>query len=145
MTSDAAKIYEELFQGWNDLLAEHAPTDNPLYRIWTSFGFVREFGGWREKMRSPDEWRKNPTKAGLECGANLMKRDYLVHRYAWAVPSPQAIKWIAERCPRIVEIGAGRGYWAKLLAGAGVDILAFDIAGNGDRIGRNATEAIRCC
>lgn len=47
--------------------------------------------------------------------------------YAFAVPTPEAIAAIMAAAPRLVELGAGTGYWAKLLADAGADILAFDV------------------
>ncbi|WP_216897357.1 hypothetical protein [Nocardia alni] len=48
--------------------------------------------------------------------------------FAYAVPAPDTIAWIADRCAghRVVEIGAGRGYWAAQLARAGVRIEAYD-------------------
>jgi SAM-dependent methyltransferase len=54
-------------------------------------------------------------------------RDELVRQYAWAVPDREAIHLITSHTSRIVEIGAGTGYWAKMLADAGCDIVAFDI------------------
>lgn len=48
-------------------------------------------------------------------------------RYSFAVPSPRALNLIAGYGP-IVEVGAGTGYWARLLADRGVDILAYDTA-----------------
>ena len=49
----------------------------------------------------------------------------LVKRFAWAIPNDEAIAKIVEYSP-IIEIGAGTGYWAKLVADAGGDIVAFD-------------------
>ncbi|WP_228001833.1 hypothetical protein [Nocardia australiensis] len=48
--------------------------------------------------------------------------------YAYAIPAPETLRWIAEMCDgrRILEIGAGRGYWAGQLARTGVEVLAFD-------------------
>ncbi|MEV0295516.1 hypothetical protein [Nocardia sp. NPDC050710] len=48
--------------------------------------------------------------------------------YAYAVPSPETIDWIAQFSEgrRVLELGAGRGYWAKQLAAQGVNIAAFD-------------------
>jgi hypothetical protein len=46
--------------------------------------------------------------------------------YAWAVPTEEAVLAIAQHAPRVIEVGAGSGYWAWLLAQAGVDVLAFD-------------------
>jgi len=45
--------------------------------------------------------------------------------YAWAVPNEEALAVLREHSP-LIEIGAGRGYWAALASSAGADILAFD-------------------
>ena len=49
----------------------------------------------------------------------------LVHLFSWAIPSDEALDTIARYAP-IVEVGAGTGYWAKLLEDRGVDIAASD-------------------
>ncbi len=48
--------------------------------------------------------------------------------YAYAVPAPDTARWIANRCSsrQIVELGAGRGYWAAQLFAAGCQVSAFD-------------------
>jgi hypothetical protein len=51
----------------------------------------------------------------------------MCRKYAWAIPSDAAIATIAALSP-IVEIGAGGGYWAKLLREAGADVVAYDVA-----------------
>ncbi len=51
----------------------------------------------------------------------------LVHRYAWAIPSPRAIERLRDFGP-LVELGAGTGYWARLIDNAGGDVLAYDVA-----------------
>ena len=43
-----------------------------------------------------------------------IRRD-LTRRYAWAIPTDRAIAAIADWSP-IIEIGAGTGYWANLIA-----------------------------
>jgi len=55
------------------------------------------------------------------------KRRELVKRFSWAIPNDEAIAAIAA-LPRIVEIGAGTGYWASLIQAAGGDIIAYDLA-----------------
>lgn len=51
-----------------------------------------------------------------------------VGRYAHAVPTREAITCLAVSSPRgIIEVGAGAGYWAWLLAHHGVDVVAYDI------------------
>jgi hypothetical protein len=48
-----------------------------------------------------------------------------VKKYAWAIPNEEAIKRIATLSP-IIEIGAGGGYWARLLKKVGANITPFD-------------------
>ncbi|MGX1775392.1 hypothetical protein ACWIGW_24990 [Nocardia brasiliensis] len=49
--------------------------------------------------------------------------------YAYAVPSPETIEWIGQFSGgrKVLELGAGRGYWAGQLAAQGVDVAAFDV------------------
>jgi hypothetical protein len=53
----------------------------------------------------------------------------LQEAYAYAIPSPETITWIAEFCADapIVELGAGRGYWAAQISNAGLEVRAYDI------------------
>lgn len=48
--------------------------------------------------------------------------------YAYAIPSPETLHWVATMTQgrRLVEIGAGRGYWAHQLDRLGVEITAYD-------------------
>ncbi|HEY8478966.1 MAG TPA: hypothetical protein VIL71_03955, partial [Spirillospora sp.] len=50
----------------------------------------------------------------------------LQETYAYAIPSPQTIEWMKEVCADlpIVELGAGRGYWAAQLARSGATVEA---------------------
>lgn len=52
-------------------------------------------------------------------------REVVTPRFAWAVPSDEALARLARLGP-IVEVGAGTGYWAALLRERGVDVLATD-------------------
>lgn len=54
-------------------------------------------------------------------------REQTVKSYSYAVPDEGAIDLLARYGP-FVEIGAGSGYWAKLLRDVHVDIVAYDIA-----------------
>ncbi|ADD40677.1 hypothetical protein [Stackebrandtia nassauensis] len=49
--------------------------------------------------------------------------------YAFAILAPETVQWVSEVCgsQTIVELGAGRGYWAKHLRQSGVTIDAYDI------------------
>lgn len=49
--------------------------------------------------------------------------------YAYAIPSPEALEWAAGFCGDrpVVELGAGRGYWAAQLARQGLRVDAYDV------------------
>ncbi len=49
----------------------------------------------------------------------------LTNKYAWAVPNQEALATIAAE-GRVVEAGAGSGYWASLLRAMKTDVIAFD-------------------
>jgi len=53
------------------------------------------------------------------------KIESLCHKYAWAIPDDRALKILGAFSP-LIEIGAGKGYWAKMLRIQGVDIAAYD-------------------
>ncbi|MEU6561808.1 hypothetical protein [Nocardia nova] len=48
--------------------------------------------------------------------------------YAYAIPSPETVGWLEQFCVgrSLIELGAGRGYWAAQLANAGVQVAAYD-------------------
>lgn len=50
--------------------------------------------------------------------------------YAYAIPSPETIDWVARICGGrpLLEVGAGRGYWAAQLALAGLTVEAYELA-----------------
>lgn len=56
------------------------------------------------------------------------KRCQMAGKYSWAVPSDAALRCIAEAAGgrRIVDVGAGTGYWAHLLQAAGHEAVAVD-------------------
>lgn len=49
--------------------------------------------------------------------------------YAYAIPSPETLAWISGFCDGrpVVEVGAGRGYWAAQLHRAGLAVEAFEL------------------
>ncbi len=55
----------------------------------------------------------------------LRRRHAYCDTYAWAIPHQEAIDTLLKHSP-LIEIGAGRGYWAALASSAGADIVAFD-------------------
>lgn len=52
-----------------------------------------------------------------------------IARFGFAIPSADALDAIVRHSPAgIVELGAGTGYWARLLAQRGVAVVAYDVA-----------------
>lgn len=62
----------------------------------------------------------------LEAWSEGRSRKESVRRYAWAIPTADALDAIAALGP-VVEVGAGTGYWASLLAHRGVDVVCYDL------------------
>lgn len=95
-----------------------APGANPLY------------DGWRNLSRLFTDAQRAILSEAIpnihRYGQAWAVRYELIHNYAYGVPSPEMLNVIGSYGP-IVEIGAGRGYWAKLLADMGVDIVATDL------------------
>lgn len=58
---------------------------------------------------------------------NPASRRDLVLEYAWAIPTTNAVAMLLPYGP-FVEIGAGTGYWAWMLAQMGADVVAYDEA-----------------
>lgn len=72
------------------------------------------------------EFLKHSSRRGCPaCNDYCQARSTLASKYAWAVPTDEALEVLAGVAP-ILEIGAGTGYWASLLRERGVDILAYD-------------------
>lgn len=54
-------------------------------------------------------------------------REQLVRRYAYGIPNEDALSAIGDASAAgVVELGAGTGYWARLLYERGVDVIAYD-------------------
>lgn len=95
-------------------------TNNPYYEEFTTLYTDNPDGNWHRT----DHWLPKNWDDEYRAWAFRTKN---VKRYSWAVPSPLAIAAIARYAPKVIELGAGTGYWAKLLRDAGVDVVAYDI------------------
>lgn len=94
-------------------------SDNPLLDAWH-----RMYGEDAEYL-----WMKR----GFHRFDGNVTRPYVVRhemtsRYSFGVPGPEALDALGELGP-ILEVGAGTGYWAKLLQARGVDVIATDLRG----------------
>jgi len=60
-------------------------------------------------------------------GRDDPRRQQLVRGYAYGIPTDEALDAITAASPAgVVELGAGTGYWARLLHDRGVDVIAYD-------------------
>ena len=70
-------------------------------------------------------WEPNGYMTGPE-GVGRSRHE-MCERYAWAIADPVSVAFVVEHAgPRVVEVGAGLGYWAWQLAQRGLDVLAYD-------------------
>lgn len=94
-------------------------SDNPYWDIVAPSVFV-----------SPERGGRREVNGGSPAGSARLgyAQTVLQAAFAYAIPSPETLCWVervSEGRP-LVEIGAGRGYWAHQLARLGLDVAAFD-------------------
>ena len=77
---------------------------------------------------------ERPMKAKEACNViksiglhdSFVARECAVKRYSFAIPCVEAVEALVKLSP-LVEVGAGSGYWSKIVREAGADIVATDI------------------
>lgn len=80
--------------------------------------------GPRERANRPEVNCGNPKGSARLAYAQIV----LQAAYAYAIPSPATLRWVADVAQGrpVLEIGSGRGYWAHQLSRIGVPTSAFD-------------------
>jgi len=109
----------------------------PKDSIFTDADQQEGFNPFLDELRKlcPDEralWtsRKNfSTATGWDFRPQIVTemfcRRYWIYKFSYAIPNHKALIEIQKYSP-VIEIGAGTGYWASLLAKLGCDIKAYD-------------------
>lgn len=92
------------------------PLDAPA--SWAKTGVPRELKPQRASFMDFDELLAGEGK--------LSARNKWISRYGFAVPTADVIEELAKA--RLLELGAGAGWWASLIAAQGGDIVATDKA-----------------
>ncbi|EEY66398.1 uncharacterized protein PITG_03967 [Phytophthora infestans T30-4] len=97
---------------------ELTPTSNPYLDFYRKF--VREHPGDLTAVFDPElsDEARSEMYAALDVSVAM--------KYSWAIPDERALQIIKHYGP-IVEMGAGSGYWARLLQLRGVDVVAYDL------------------
>ncbi|MFE7743314.1 hypothetical protein [Nocardia sp. NPDC057455] len=93
---------------------------NPYWDIVT----VAVSPGPRERANRSEVNGGNPKGSARLAYAQML----LQAAYAYAIPSPATLRWVADAAQgrQVLEVGSGRGYWAHQLTRIGVPTSAFD-------------------
>lgn len=97
---------------------ERTTVDNPLLDAWLE----------HHGSGAPYRWMDRSRDLTSTWARGRDQRRHLNSVFSFAVPTPEVLDLIVGYGP-VVEIGAGTGYWARLLTERGCDILAFDLLG----------------
>ena len=93
---------------------------------WTQNEYLRDFQSLSKLSRKPEA---DPIHASLGISdpelSLFLKRDFCIDKYGLAIPTAEALSVLADSAP-ILEIGAGKGYWAYLLRSHGVPVVCYD-------------------
>lgn len=105
-------------------MAAKVAIENPYWDMVQKFpGDGIELKYHHRWVPNPYPWEDRPTMDG-----KFVRRDDLCGLYAWSIPDPASLQFVAQALgEKAIEIGAGTGYWASLLAQMGVDMLAYDL------------------
>ncbi len=104
---------------------------NPAFTIWKRVYKEKSFLSFRRTF-----FDEGLVELGLadikESSANTfmyrsMISDEIARLLTWAIPTDELIQHLSSTTSKIIEVGAGTGYWAKLLNDAGVDVIAYDL------------------
>lgn len=117
MTDDPDEEMTDDFDEWER--GQHAPPHALAGAMNAYLSDYLAIGGWGTKRF------RMPPPAGAKTRADVDHRWRLINKYGFAVPNEAAIRECVNRSP-IIEIGAGLGYWAKLITEAGGDVVCFD-------------------
>lgn len=103
-------------------------TSNPYWELIRRFPSEGSLFGLGAQLEPNGFWAMFGSEVLTRAYTARLDMDSLQRRYAWSIPSPGDIAWIAHLLAGrgIVEIGAGGGYWAWQLRQAGLDVIAYD-------------------
>ena len=95
-------------------------SNNPLFEEWlAAYQLDREF---REEYNSPDYKMETAVRLSSFHRNTMFE---MRTKYSFAIPCDDAIEKVLQYSP-LVEIGAGNGYWANVIASNGGDVVAYD-------------------
>lgn len=105
---------------------DRMPTNNPYWEIVRWMPWEKAYyGEWLPDFAVDWTFSRRTSEQLRQMGAG---RDALVHQYAWSIPTPYDMTWMVRHLNgrKVVESGAGSGYWAWQLAQMHVEVAAYD-------------------
>lgn len=110
-------------------MAVATASKNPLLDLWASVsgGSFLSIGDAPHVPYGERGWKRQGYVRQIRA------KRVSTQRYAFAIPDDRAVSAIVRHAPKIVEVGAGTGYWARQLADAGADVVAYDHTPQGRR------------
>lgn len=111
-----------------DIWRELGQESNPFERAYRQKTLPTNGRMTQELEDEVDDFYRKASLRRRMCSETTQNGGYfgLVHLYSWAIPDEAAIDAIIEGGP-VLEIGAGTGYWSRLIDDAGGDIIATDL------------------
>lgn len=107
---------------------DQVPAPGAQNPYWEIVRHMPARADWHGAGRSPEGYWVGDVQVIRRSHDAGLDRTSLCARYAWSIPSPGSVAWIANLAGErgVVEIGAGSGYWAWQLSQASVDVVAYD-------------------
>lgn len=91
---------------------------NPAFTMfWLPWARAAQFVKAMDTDLSSSDYGLSSTEGLRKICSNLL---------TLGIPSPPVLEYMSNRFPRIVEVGAGTGYWSLLLSDSGCDVMAVD-------------------
>lgn len=96
-------------------------------KMSSSVKYLKKIQALKKKLSQWEQFYAEEHTSEREAEWDLLEtsQSQLCNEFAWAVPDERALKILTKFSP-LIEIGAGKGYWGKLLREKSVDIVCFD-------------------
>lgn len=115
------KLNNELWKGDNELLQIYLLRYTETIRLFPTNEITIPISETKRKGQS-----REPPCSPIQQMWRDSCRDWLCHIYAYAVPNENVISLIKSLNTKIIEIGAGTGYWGSLFQQTDIPVYLYD-------------------
>lgn len=102
--------------------------DDALLDEWIGCSWLKRFE-IEQKLGQREMFPGGPKLPPMSLG--FMAREGFVKKFAWSIPTEEAVRKIVEFSP-IIDLGAGTGYWAWCVEQLGGSVIALDAQPKGN-------------